>query len=277
MTVRAAWIAGLGLLAASRTAAADEAAWPAAIIARPYVMASEGLAVYGDFVIDHFAVGMMPVSGTSQGLHAGAAYSVTDAAALGIEYAMPFAGDTATKGEGPLVPFVMYSLAHDDRWSASASADFTEDFSSSTNQERVVHVGVAARYRVASTLAVFTGAPMGPGPVGQQLLIGVQHGGPITFTAPLGLAWQATPVAFVYARTELFAVALHNTPFADTSTMPPGTKRFVVLGDSNVGVPLELGGWGALSGHLDVGAVLRDDLRHPGDKYAVAFGLRWFK
>ena len=260
-----------------------DVAWPAAIIERPYALPGDTLSLYGDFDVVHFSVGSGAnmIAGTGEALHLGGAYGITTKITTGLDYAFPFAGDSVGKqGRGPLVGFGEYDVFHDAALSVTASADFTADFSATDAMANptvatTLHAGAAVRYRLSPTLCVFTGAPSGPGLVGQQLSVRLESNGPITFTLPVGAGMQVTPRAFAFASTTLAAIAIAHSPFADSSN-PNTTKRAVFVGGDNLGIPLTLGGWFALA-TADVGVMIADDLRHPGDLYTVALGLRWYR
>src|SRR5690606_30541244 len=70
--------------------------------------------------------------------------------------------------------------------------------------------GLGAKYLIGPKMAVFTGAPFGPGPVGNHLNISLSDNGPITFDIPVGFGYQAMPQLYAFATTQLATLAISN-------------------------------------------------------------------
>ena len=243
------------------------------IIERPYILPKGKLQAYGDVRIQHVTTPMTPVtpetSRTDIGLHLGAGYGVTDKITAGVEYAFTL-HDFEIKG--PLTLYGEYQLIHQSKLSVAASGDLTFDFGGrdsmgGTSVDVSLHAGLGARYLVAPKMAVYTGAPYGPGPVGQHLTVPFDGDSAITFDIPVGFAYQAMPQLFVYAQTQLLRFNLANKGGADT---------VVVIGSDAGGVPLTLGGLYQVTSDIDATAALVfPDLGGIGDKLAFVVGARW--
>lgn len=262
-----------GQISAKATPDTGDAVWSLPIIDRPYVLPKSRLQAYADTPIVHTAAttGTTPTaSDTSFGLHLGAGYGVTDKITAGLEYSFAFY-DFEIKG--PLAVFGEYQLLHKERLSVAASADVTFDFdgTNSTGGNALdvgVHAGVGARYLVAPKMAVYTGSPYGPGPVGRQFNVPTDGDNAITFDLPLGFAYQALPQLFAYADTRVLQVNIANKGMNDDTA--------VIIGSDTGGVPLTLGGLYTLTRVLDITAALvSPDLTDFGDKWGVSVGARW--
>ncbi len=226
-------------------------AWSDAIIDRPLTMPKGKIGIIGDLDVLRFSVTVagMTASSTSEGLHAGFGYGVDDKLEIGAEYAFSL-HDFEIKG--PLTLYGGYSLFHKDKLTVGASADLLVDFngsgtvdpatgavSSSTNL--ALEAGLGVRYKVTDKIAVFTGSPIAPGPLGQHLHIGLNNSGPISFDVPVGAALQATPQLYAWVQTNIahFGFSNDNNAFLFADV-----------------IPLEIGGLFAASHQLDVGAFL---------------------
>jgi hypothetical protein len=233
------------------TTAAGPIAWVDAIIDRPLTMPKGKVGLYGDLDILRVSttVAGMTASSTAEGLHLGFGYGVDDKLEVGAEYAFTL-HDFEIKG--PLTLYGSYALFHKDKLTIGASADLRIDFngvgsvdtttgavSSSTNL--ALEAGLGIRYKVAEKIAVFTGSPIAPGPLGQHLHIGLNNSGPISFDIPVGLALQATPQLYAWVQTNIAHIKFANDSnaflFADV-------------------IPLQIGALFAASHQLDVGAFL---------------------
>jgi hypothetical protein len=258
----------------SMTATTDgamDAAWPQAMIDRPYVREKGKLAAYGDFDIAHLSVA--GVSLTGEALHLGAAYTVAPKIGVGADYAFPVAGDVANKGKGPLTIFVNYGLVDSAKLHVAVNADFVADLGGSdgmggTHVDKSINVGLGLKYLVAPKIAIFTGMPFGPGPVGQHLTISLESGGPGTFDIPVGIGLQATPQLFAYVQPLLASIFVKGKP--------DGADAAAFYFSDALGAPTNIGAWFAVNKSIDVGANITDDLKHAGDFYAIALGARWY-
>jgi hypothetical protein len=119
----------------------------------------------------------------------------------------------------------------------AATADFAVNLDDTNDMS--ISAGLGVRYMVAPKIGVFTGAPYGPGPVGQHLSISLADSGPITFAIPVGGMFQATPELNIHAMTELASISISNS-----STTIFGADY----------IPLYLGGLFAVNKNIDVQA-----------------------
>ena len=275
---------GSAAVAADATASTAAAgAWLGPQIDRPYAMAKGKIGAYGDIDVNHLSIssGMTSISATQEALHVGGAFGITDQISAGLDYGAPIAGDGTDKnaGKGPLTFFGMYQIAHDSKMSIAATADFAlnlcgaaDPMTGDCSSTKAIHAGLGAKYKLGPTMALYTGAPFGPGPVGQHLSISLESNGPITFSLPIGFAFQATPQIFAFAQTELFSAYLSNAPM--------GADSFRLIGGDiekgGIGIPLTFGGYFGVNNQLDVGlAISFLDLGHAGDFYTIGFLGRW--
>jgi len=254
----------------------------AGMINESYLAAQSKLVLFGgfDFVNLSASDGMgNSASINGEFLRIGAGYGVTDKITAGAVYSPPIAGDLSTDrvGKGPLAVFGEFELVHNDKLNVAASADFTYDLCGSADQDgcvgtKAIHAGLGARYLVAPKVAIFTGAPIGPGPVGQHLSISLETKGPINFDVPIGVGLQATPQIYAYLMTQLLTFRISNKP--------DGVDAVSILGSDiekgGIGIPLTLGGFFSVSPQLDVGAHLSFiDLGHAGDAYDIGLDARF--
>ncbi|MEO6775515.1 MAG: outer membrane beta-barrel protein [Kofleriaceae bacterium] len=233
------------------TAPAGGAMWGDEIISRPLTMPKSKVGVYGDLDIARFSVtvGTVTDSSTSEGLHLGFGYGVDDKLTVGAEYAFAL-HDFEIKG--PLTLYGSYSLYHAGKLTIGGSADLLIDFNGagsvnvmtgavSSSTDLALQAGLGVRYMLTDKVAVYTGSPIAPGPLGQHLSIGLNNSGPITFDIPVGVALQATPQVYAYLQTDVARLGISNSSnaflFADF-------------------IPLDLGVYYTASKALDVGAFL---------------------
>lgn len=202
----------------------------------------------------------MTSSSTGEGLGIGAGYGVTDKITAGAQYGFAL---NEFEIKGPLALYGEYELVHDGKMSITASADLTFNFAADTAV--ALNAGLGARYLLAPKMALFTGAPYGPGPVGQHLTIGLNNDAPTTFDIPLGFAYQAMPKLFTYVDTNLATFVLVNKPM--------NTDSAFLIGDAFV--PFRLGGLYALNKDIDVTAAFGADLKAFGDSWGLSVGARW--
>lgn len=229
--------------------------WSDAVIDRPLTMPKGKVGIYGDLdllrISTSVTVGGMTTtaSATAEGLHAGFGYGVDDKLEIGAEYSFSL-HDFEIKG--PLTLYGAYSLYHQGKLTIGGSADLVVDFngqgavdpmtgavSSSTNL--ALEAGLGVRYMLTDKIAVFTGSPIAPGPLGQHLHIGLNNSGPVSIDLPVGLALQATPQLYAYLETNIAHIKLANTSNA------------IIFADV---IPLTVGALFAASHNLDVGAFL---------------------
>jgi hypothetical protein len=248
------------------------------LIDQQYVADKGKVGAFGDVDVVHLS--FAGASATQEGLNLGAGYGITDKITAGLEYAFPVAGDGTdnSKFKGPLTIFGNLLLAHSDKLTVAVNADFNYDVCGSIDQmgecsgTKAIHAGLGLKYRVAPKLAIFTGSPIGPGPVGQHLTISLEDSGPITFDLPVGAGLQATPQIFAFAETNLALFRLANANGADTVS-----PIFSDAEMGGIGIPLALGGFFGVNKQLHVGAQLSfPDLAHAGDLWGVTVGARFY-
>jgi len=278
-----ALVACAATVAVDATCAADPFATTGQLLDQRYVVAGGTVGAHVDLTIFHLAMaaGTSSVRGTQEGLDVGASYGVTDQLTAGVDYAFPFAGDgTETgKGLGPLRGFGMFLLTDTDRLTVTGSADLDHDLcgdytmGGSCASITTLHVGVGLKYKLAPTLALFTGAPFGPGPAGEQFSARLDTPHTIELDLPAGVAFQATPQLFAFAETNLAHLRLANASTGADAISP----IFSDSDNNGLGVPLQLGGYLGVTKTLHVGATVElTDLVHAGDRYTVLVGARFF-
>jgi hypothetical protein len=179
------------------------------------------IGVYGGYSILRFSFddGMgNSISGTGDALGIGGGYGVTDKITAGVQYAItPGLFDADNDFKGPLDIFGEFEITTNDKLHVVASADFSLDLcggrdpmTGDCSTTKGLHAGLGLRYKLAPKMALFTGAPYGPGPVGQHLSVSLEDSGPITFDLPVGFMFQATPELNINAQTSLGRIALSN-------------------------------------------------------------------
>jgi hypothetical protein len=289
---------------ATVTAGGDAtAAWPMEINDRPYNLPKAEIAAYGDIDILHLTItaGTSSSSATQEGIHVGGAFGVNEKLTVGGEYSAPVAGDGTDNvaGKGPLRAFGIYALSHDSKMTVAAYGALEMnlaggfDMMGNLTTTFALHAGLDARYMVAPKIAIFTGSPFGPGMpgatgginfpgfgsfnIGDHLFLGLNNSQPITFNIPVGVSLQATPQLFIFADTVLTSIALSNSPYADTGSTTGDTKSVVFIGDDNLQIPLQLGGFFSVNKNLDAGVTFLDNLKHAGDLYVIGLAARWYK
>lgn len=267
---------GVGaVLASSARAQAD-----GRLIDTPYVAPAKLASAYGAFDVVHTSVTDdatgTTVGFTTEDLQLGGAYGITDRFTAGLQYGFPIAGDNTgqRRFQGPLAAYAMFSVLRGDRLVLAATADFTADFCGTNNLmggcaiASAIHAGVGLRFKVAREVALYSGDPIGPGPVGHQLAISLQRGGPVTFDVPVGGELQATDHLFAYLQTDLVRFNLANA----------GPDAASVIGSRALGVPLAVGGYLALNERLHLGFQLAfGNLVHAGDAWDLGVLVRWYQ
>jgi hypothetical protein len=267
---------GLGLALASSVRAEPGVR----LIDTPYIAPAGTISAYGAFDPDHTSV-TDETSGTAVGfttekLQLGGAYGLTDRFTAGLQYGFPVAGDNADQRrfQGPLAAYAMFSILHDDTLVLAATADFTADLCGENNLTggcaitSAIHAGVGVRFKLARQLALYSGDPIGPGPVGHQLAISLSSGGPVTLDIPVGGELQAGAQLFAYLQTDLLRFNLANA----------GGDAVDVIGSRALGVPLAAGAFYAVNERLHLGfQVAFADLVHAGDAYDLGVLVRWYQ
>lgn len=231
------------------------------IIDRALVLRKDGFAVHADLLIAHTSttIAETTVTGTSELMALGAGYGVTDQITAGALYTFTL---NEFEIKGPLTVYAAYSLHDNGTLAVSASADIGVHFA--YDNALAINAGLAVRYKVAPTIAVYTGNPYTPGPAGQHLSISLEENGPKTFSIPIGVAVQATPELYAFLQTNLATILLSDPGPAD---------RVSFIGDS---VPISLGAFYNLNKNIDAGGSFQSDLRGIGDHYVITLGARYF-
>ena len=217
--------------------------WPTSAIDRPYMRGKGKITAGLDYTLYSLSfnnpITMMTESVHADGIALNAAYGVSDQINVGFNYLVGLGavGDNDFNAAGPLALWGGYQVKHDPKLSLAATADFTVNLDNT--DDMAIHAGLGARYMVAPKIGVFTGAPYGPGPVGQHLSISLADSGPITFAIPVGGMFQATPELNLHLMTTLATISISNS-----STTIIGADV----------TPLSLGGLFAVNKNIDVQA-----------------------
>lgn len=240
--------------------------WPTSAIDRPYMRGKGKITAGLDYGL--FKASFTdPLSGmsssiTADAINLSAAYGVSDQINVGLGYAVPLgvAGDNDFAAAGNLTLWGGYQIKHDPKLSISATAEFSVDLDNTDDMG--LAAGLGAKYMLAPKVAVFTGMPYGPGPVGDHLKISLADSGPITFEIPVGGMYQATPELNVHAMTTLANISISNS---DTT----------IFGADYI--PLYLGGLFAVNKNIDVQAEfgLPDLKEAQFDLYTITLGARY--
>lgn len=239
--------------------------WPQSVIDRPYVVPAGTIAAgvnlgvaKASFTFTDPTTGMTTTtSATGEGMGILAAYGVNDKINAGLTYSLSLHDFEA---KGPLTIYGAFKLAHSAKMSVAATANFTYDLNAETKE---IDAGLGLRYNVAPKIAVFTGAPFGPGPVGQHLSVSLESKGPISFDVLAGAGFQATPQAFVYLSTNLAHINISN----DASGFFGADF-----------IPLTLGGQFSVNKNIDAmaGFILPDLKNAKFDLFAFSVGATYY-
>lgn len=263
--------------------------WPKAAIERPFFRAKGKITVGGDFnlLAASFSDGMGGSGSlTLDFITLGGAYAITDQISAGALYGISLGladGDFAA--DGPLALWAGYQIKHDTKLSVAATGSFAIDLSETENKG--IGIGLGLRYAVAPKVAVFTGGPHGPGPLGGaglgggplsglfgpggHLNISLAESGPITFDIPVGGMFQATPELAIHALTTLASIGISNSPYVNDM----GEEKAAIIFGADY-IPLSVGALYAASDMLDVMVNLNlPDLKEAQfDLYIVSVGAR---
>ena len=237
-------------------------AWSKSVIDRPLTVMKGKLGAEADLLIAHVSITIlgMTASDTSEGLGVGAEYGVSDKIAVGGSYSFAL---NSFEIKGPLTVYAALQLMHSEKLDVGASADFEIDLNNTDAKE--IHAGLAVRYKVTPKVAVFTGNPWAPGPLGQHLTIGLASGAAKTFAIPVGVGLQATPELFAYVNTNIATILLSD---------PGMGNRVTSIADAT---PLAIGAWFNVNKNIDVGGSFSfPDVQHAGDFYFIGLGARYF-
>jgi hypothetical protein len=267
--------AGAGMEATAGAAGAVSMGWSRSVIDRPYVLGKGKIAAYGQYAIGSVSVTFMGMtsSATVDGFGVGAGYGITDKITAGLQYSFTpgIIGDADSEFKGGLDLFGEFEIMRSAKMNVTAAANFTFDLCGGTDamgdcvSSKGIAAGLGARYNLAPKMAVYTGAPYGPGPVGQHLQISLEEGTAMSFSIPVGFMYQATPELNVHLNTELGRIAFNDAA---------GDSAFIGADYFQLG----LGGLFSVTPNIDVTAMfVLPDLKEVGfDAYAFAIGGRWY-
>jgi hypothetical protein len=235
------------------------------LISAPETLGKGWLGITADLEILRISTPPIPpattgTSATAEGLGVGLGYGISDKIEAGATYFFTLNPNGSAKG--PLDLYAGLSLLHKDKLDVAAGADFDIDLAATDNKS--INAGLAVRYMVAPKIAIFTGNPVAPGPVGQHLSIGLASGAPISLSLPVGVALQASPKAYAWLDTNI--------------------AHIKISGDSNANafifadfIPIDVGLLFRAMPGLDVGAHFADDLKAAGDAYEFGVLARFYK
>ncbi len=264
--------AGSGSAAATATdTGGGGAAAGGELISAPLTVGKSALGVFGELGIASISVTVPPVppatmpttvSSTAEALGIGAGYGVNEKLEVGGTYAFTLHDDAGTfpnNVEGPLTLFGAYNLMN-GKLSVAVGAQFQIDLSNTDSKG--LALGASVRYMVAPKIAIFSGNPIAPGPVGNQLSISLASNGPITFALPVGAAMQVNPKAYAWLDTELASFSISNS-----------ANEFI-FSDF---IPIDIGLLYRAAPNIDIGGHFTDDLKHAGDFYQFGILARYYK
>lgn len=263
--------------------------WPPSAIDRPYFRAKGKVSAGADFNLlkVSFPDGMGGASSLSLDYFTlDGTYAVSDQLSVGLLYSFSLGlGDGDSAFDGPLALWGGYQIKHDAKLSLAATGAFAVDTGDTDNMG--IGLGLGVRYRLADKIALFTGGPNGPGPVGGagfgggplaglfgsggHLNISLADNGPITFDIPVGAMFQATPELNIYAMTTLASIALSNSPYVDDM----GEEKTAAIFGADY-IPLALGGLFAVNEKFDalVSLNLPDLKEAQFDLFVISAGVR---
>jgi hypothetical protein len=233
------------------------------LISAPLTLGKGWIGITGDFEVLRINIPPIPpatmgVSATAEGLGVGLGYGISDKLEAGLSYFIQVNPDGSAKG--PLDLYAGFTLLHKDKLDVAAGADFAINLANT--DAKAINAGLAVRYLVAPKIALFTGNPVAPGPVGQHLSISLASNGPITFAVPVGVALQASPKAYAFLDTEVARFSISNSANA------------FIFADF---IPIDVGLLFRAMPGLDIGAHFADDLKAAGDAYEFGVLARFYK
>lgn len=125
--------------------------------------------------------------------------------------------------------------------------------------------GAAARYRITPVVAVFTGSPWLPGPLGRQLAASLGPERSAAFELPVGVALQLGPRVLAHASTGLATIILTD----------PGRERRVSWFTRRT--PVTAGVWFALDRRLSLAGTFTTPDLQERDHVEVALSVRYLR
>lgn len=253
---------------ADPTAPAAETApgWSKSVIERPLTLLKGKLGAAADLYIARFSpppiLGMAQDSVTSEGLQVGAGYGITDKLEVGGSYGFAL---NEFEIKGTLDVYGAFSLVHSAKLDIGASADLAINLAGEDATE-TINAGVAVRYKITPKMAVYTGSPIAPGPLGQQLTLGLNDGAAKTFSLPVGFGIQATPELFAHLDTGLLSITL--------SDVPDGADRVATIIDAT---PLSVGAIYAVNKNIDAALNFGfPDVQNADTAFLITVGARYY-
>ncbi|HEV7557644.1 MAG TPA: hypothetical protein VGO00_19400 [Kofleriaceae bacterium] len=305
----------LCVLLGSATAHADAGAsvpWSDSVIDRPLTLPAGQMAIYGDLDVFKFDSGGL--TATSELVHGGFGYGVTDLLTLGVDYAFNLhssssfmIGGTSSSssdtfpgnGRGPLIPYASIRIAHGPL-SVAASAGLVVDLAGDESIDSMgnttfsatysIVAGAVVKYNVAPNVSIYTGAPLGgngigfagspfgPGPLGNQIEI------PLS-SDPAGDSRPSTltlPLGVgIQASPQFFAFLQTTLLGAYIANAPMGADNPIFIGSDSdkggLGIPLIAGAFFSATHELELGLTLSfPDLQHAGDFYLFGLAARFY-
>jgi hypothetical protein len=188
------------------------------LIARPYVVGSGKIGLYAAYEIRRSvrSVMMMDETFLDDGFTVGAGYGITPEITAGVQYGFRpgILSDEDSELSGPFALFGMYQLINDGSMNVTLTADFAYDLCGARDMggdclgTKAFAFGAAAKVKMTNDLAVFTGGPIGPGPLGQHFRFDLEEDGGSTFDLPAGVMFQATPDLGLYVATNLMRIEI---------------------------------------------------------------------
>lgn len=223
------------------------------LVKRPYVVGEGKLGFYAAYEVEREAEDVMGMSEThlSDGFLVGAGYGLTREATVGAEYAFRpgILSDDESELSGGLGLFGMYQVIADGTLNVTVTGEFVYDLCGATDAmtmdcvgTKALALGAGVRYLLSPELAVFSGGPIGPGPVGQQFKISLEDMGKAFFDLPAGVMYQASPDLGVYVATNLMHINIANddSGFFGADFIPVTVGGSFEL-DKSMGIEGELG------------------------------------
>ncbi|CAN5872297.1 hypothetical protein BH11MYX3_BH11MYX3_10960 [soil metagenome] len=244
--------------------------WPALILtmftgtaaAEPLTLSRGQLAVRGDVSIvatSRSSLGTT-VHDTTPVMRAGGGFGILPWVTAGASYA--FELDDPGRA-GLLTVFGAAALVQGGRLSIGVGLETTLDLGSVG--DGVVAAGGAVRYQLTPAVAVFTGSPWLPGPLGHQLQLGL---GPTRYAVldlPVGVEVAFTPRVIAHAGTGLASIVLSDPGLED---------RVTTLVRRN---PIDAGVWVHLDGGVSLIATLSSPDLRDHDYIEVGVGARYLR
>ena len=247
------------------TGAIPAVGWPPSAIDRPYLRGKGSITAGADFSLVRISI-TDPMSGISvdatlDAFTLNGTYGITDQISAGALYSISFGlGDGDFEVVGPLTLWGGYQILHKSNLSVAATAAYSVNLDNTDDMDIVA--GLGAKYLLTPKMSLFTGAPFGPGPVGNHLNISLADDGPITFDVPVGFGFQATPQLYAFATTQLATLSISNSDSA------------FIFADY---IPLGLGALFSVNKNIDVaGNFTFGDLKNGVDVFAFTIGARWY-